>query len=69
MMRGGFLSVLNFLENFCFLVILYVIKYLHHKPSKTAYSLADLADSRRQKTSWGKGSAKADATDSAEKDS
>ena len=45
---------------------------MHHKcckSCKTAYSLADLADSRRQKTSWGKGSAKADATDSAEKDS
>src|SRR5574344_2158533 len=26
-MRGGFLSVLNLLENFYFLVILYVIKY------------------------------------------
>ena len=34
----------------------------------TALSLADLADYRRQKTVWVNGSAKADATDCAEKD-
>jgi len=35
---------------------------------KTADSLADYADSRRQKTGWTNGSAKADAADYAEKD-
>jgi hypothetical protein len=35
---------------------------------KTAYSLADLADSRRQKTGWSNGSAKADAANLADKD-
>ena len=35
---------------------------------KTADSLADYADSRRQKTGWSNGSAKADAADLADKD-
>ena len=44
------------------------LSHLSSFPCKTADSPADLADSRRQKTGWANGSAKADAADLADKD-
>ena len=48
------------------LVVSYLLHHFLHV--QTAYSPADLADLRRQKTGWVNGSAKADDADSAEKD-